>query len=496
MKAKYLFLPAIALLTACSQDDDATHSQQAYLGVEASVKTTRAAEVKTEFVQDDVIYLYVANGDNELKEYDHTPAVFDGAHWAIGKGGIPLQQNTSYNVWALYGARAGETVSATPGYRALPQREIMYATGTAVNTQSPTTHLEFHYALPRLTFRISRAQLETTEEMVLSELRLSNMPDQQYPVECYGIIDKYGHIGKPDASHSYKYLWLYPNDTLVAGKTVEIDVLAMPYDSIPLTAVLNLSINNKYREGKIKNVQWLPGMHYIYNVNLSDGSDLAITQTAIIPRTEENAGGMKLNGDFGSNSSNFTVGGIIGTPVDLGLSVKWADHNLGATYPQDLGKQVMWGDVTGNAQSDEFLYEIPLDKSGKTSSISGSEYDIATVQWGKGWRLPSEQEAKELIDNCSFTNTNQGGVYGCLITSKVSGYTNNRIFVPYQGKIQTSSGVTTDHIMFWMGEARYWSNYDIYYGQAFTFLGNYDNRTNYINQVIRTCYVRPVYSEN
>lgn len=33
--------------------------------------------------------------------------------------------------------------------------------------------------------------------------------------------------------------------------------------------------------------------------------------------------------------------------VDLGLSVKWATCNVGATSPQELGGLYGWGDVSG-----------------------------------------------------------------------------------------------------------------------------------------------------
>ena len=33
--------------------------------------------------------------------------------------------------------------------------------------------------------------------------------------------------------------------------------------------------------------------------------------------------------------------------VDLGLSVKWADRNVGATSPEDAGLYFQWGDTVG-----------------------------------------------------------------------------------------------------------------------------------------------------
>ena len=36
------------------------------------------------------------------------------------------------------------------------------------------------------------------------------------------------------------------------------------------------------------------------------------------------------------------------------------------------------------------------------STIVGTEYDIALQCWGKEWRMPTWEEARELIDSCKF----------------------------------------------------------------------------------------------
>lgn len=33
-------------------------------------------------------------------------------------------------------------------------------------------------------------------------------------------------------------------------------------------------------------------------------------------------------------------------------------------------------------------------------NISGTQYDIARAKWGEKWRLPTQQELKELSDKC------------------------------------------------------------------------------------------------
>lgn len=71
-----------------------------------------------------------------------------------------------------------------------------------------------------------------------------------------------------------------------------------------------------------------------------------------------------------------TVGGEVADAVDLGLSVKWASHNLGASSPEEDGGLYGWGDPTGN-RIDKYVPAAIYDKN-----ISGTKYDIARVHWG------------------------------------------------------------------------------------------------------------------
>ena len=57
--------------------------------------------------------------------------------------------------------------------------------------------------------------------------------------------------------------------------------------------------------------------------------------------------------------------------VDLGLSVKWADRNVGAASPEDYGLCFAWGETTGypNDGSHSFLWE---------TYTHGTNYDALT----------------------------------------------------------------------------------------------------------------------
>lgn len=66
--------------------------------------------------------------------------------------------------------------------------------------------------------------------------------------------------------------------------------------------------------------------------------------------------------------------------LDLGLSVKWASWDMGATKAGEKGGFYGWADPTGektSANEDEYPSANP------PACISGTEYDIARVQWGR-----------------------------------------------------------------------------------------------------------------
>lgn len=117
--------------------------------------------------------------------------------------------------------------------------------------------------------------------------------------------------------------------------------------------------------------------------------------------------------------------------VDLGLSVKWAGWNVGASSPEGYGKKYGWGDSTGNLTSSNLdLYPSdnpPLD-------LSGSSYDIARAKWGGDWRMPTFYEMVELVVKCKWVHSTYRGVKGM----KVIGPNGNSIFMPLAGSAPRS----------------------------------------------------------
>ena len=173
---------------------------------------------------------------------------------------------------------------------------------------------------------------------------------------------------------------------------------------------------------------------------------------------------------------------VAGEAIDLGLSVKWSNVNLGATKPDDYGDYFAWGETEPYYQ---FSYSWGTEwkwRYGKTAGYDESSYkwyngtyekctkycpsncvafwdgsgtpdnktnfsdydyedDAARVVLGGGWRVPTIAEWKELMDNCTWTWREQtynryGDVLqrsGMTIRSNMPGYTDKSIFLPAAG---------------------------------------------------------------
>ena len=128
----------------------------------------------------------------------------------------------------------------------------------------------------------------------------------------------------------------------------------------------------------------------------------------------------------------------VGEAVDLGLSVKWASFNVGATSPEDYGWYFAWGETEPKSN---YCWSTYFDSvNGNSSNFTkyatnkktqlDPEDDAAHVNWGGDWRMPTKTEQDELRTNCTWTWTTQNGVIGYKVTSKVNG---NSIFLPATG---------------------------------------------------------------
>lgn len=97
-----------------------------------------------------------------------------------------------------------------------------------------------------------------------------------------------------------------------------------------------------------------------------------------------------------------TIYGVPGTPVDLGLSVQWADRNYGAWTEKGEGIGLTWSDTITDKRDRQIAHP-----------------------WGREWKTPTGEQIIELMDKCMWhwqEETPQGYI--------VTGPNGNSIFMP------------------------------------------------------------------
>ncbi len=131
--------------------------------------------------------------------------------------------------------------------------------------------------------------------------------------------------------------------------------------------------------------------------------------------------------------------------VDLGLSVKWANMNVGADSPEDYGDYFAWGEVNSKRYYGEYSSYKHFDAKKyhkynfirfKGSTVDNmltleSSDDAASKQVGKGWRMPTEAEMTELLEKCVFSYATLNGTRGFWV--KNSNEQGDSIFLPMAG---------------------------------------------------------------
>lgn len=135
----------------------------------------------------------------------------------------------------------------------------------------------------------------------------------------------------------------------------------------------------------------------------------------------------------GGYTGKLAVGGTIAEAVDLGLSVKWAMHNLGASDELEAGAYMSWGELNEKQKYDDDNYKyynpILTTYTDIGEEISGTSYDASAVHWYNGWRMPTSEECKELMEKCSWEWIRIDKVNGY----KITGPNGNSIYLPAAG---------------------------------------------------------------
>lgn len=122
--------------------------------------------------------------------------------------------------------------------------------------------------------------------------------------------------------------------------------------------------------------------------------------------------------------------------IDLGLSVNWADCNLGANSPSEVGNLYAWGKLT---PKEKYTWENYRDwkYSGLYGPYKESHFmreihkievydDAVAFNYGDSWRIPTVDDFKELLTKCRWVPSKECGQYGY----RIYGTTGQSIFLP------------------------------------------------------------------
>ena len=149
--------------------------------------------------------------------------------------------------------------------------------------------------------------------------------------------------------------------------------------------------------------------------------------------------------------------------IDLNLpsGTKWFCCNVGATSPTEYGWYYAWGEMeekdTYNWNTYVYYNNMTSDDIG--SNISGSKYDVAYWKTYGQCCMPSEEQLKELYENCTYELTTLNGVKGMLF----SGANEASLFLPLGGYVNPSKVEAKGSLgRYWSGKRREEAQYANY----------------------------------
>lgn len=265
------------------------------------------------------------------------------------------------------------------------------------------------------------------------------------------------------------------------GNTVRTGTI----DITDYTVVCHLKINERYKElGVCYGIDSFPlvSNNKVSTTVLDDSNNYKLKlnnipfNTIIYYRAYVNTGTDIIYG----NIKSFTIEKRVTEEVDLGLSVKWAVFNVGATKPEEYGDYFAWGETESkndyswstykwckgsNLSLTKYCNESDYGNEGFSDKLTvlTPEDDVAHIKWGGDWRMPTKAEMDELNNYCTWTwynsdNTEFNGVAGYKVTSNKEGYTDRFIFLPAAGWRNGTDLYNTYNLGF------YWSSSLYVYG--------------------------------
>ena len=522
MKHKILSLAALGLLSvvSCTQEETFEESRITRVsaelpdfmeenGTRSQINVSASDGISYSWAIGDVLGIFPDEGDqvsfrltSSSLSADGKNATFDGGAWALKNGHtyysyFPFSYENfseSSSLSAIPVNYTGQSITEWGDTKNAGRYDFNAAGGTSSNSGALSFQFQRLGALLRV--KLTLPATATYQKLTLStdasvipvkgKVNLSASPIAYIPQTYASEMSvNLNNISGTKDQTAYVYLMLPPMTLLTQNKL--------------LTATLSYNNGSSATYSLCKAGNTTP--------HTPDFTANTIYKRDAVPQGI-NPGGEMSDGD--EEGGDGTLNGH--AYVDLGLSVKWATCNVGATAPQDYGSYFAWGETEDRAveKSDpnnpddtwfEFNYSVytcPFYKQigeyelgfpirGYTKYVPESyagtlgykgffdniteldlEDDAAYVNWGSGWRMPTDQQIDELRSECEWTWASLYGVNGY----KVTGPNGKFIFLP-------AAGCRDDSLLLNAGsDGLYWSNslrtdymefasaYDLYFNSS------------------------------
>lgn len=400
---------ALLALASCSNEDAGSLSPSAQDRVPLQVSVEDAATrgiITGTTLPDDCsyrIYAYSRNSETNYEALNNQ----SGSTVKYQKGVSRIDDNPIYlpedgsdvQVVALYGGITGSydylRVNKIELSEKAQEDYLVGVNTNKVNKTNPKANLTFTHVMSRVTLNIKRAK-DNTNSYKIPEVTINNLAAYAY----MNIEGGYPYISVVDNSQDFN-LPIKIDDYVLddSAKVITADFLVLPTEQENIT----VKLDGFSQEIKLPISNFQMGQQYSFNVVI------------------------------GKNKPEITESKH--EYVDLGLpsGTKWATHNLDVSRPnketasvEDYGSYCNWADPTGeNVYKDENT----LPSAIPPASICNTDYDIAHVQWGKEWSLPTKEMQYELRTKCTWEYVEINGVK----CGKAIGPNGNYIILPLGG---------------------------------------------------------------
>lgn len=409
MKTNKLLFAAAALmaLTACSSDEQ-TESMGQRVPVKLTCTTMDATETRAAqdlnqgtFATGETVKVRISNtGASEWTDYTFTTG---DAGTMSPASTVPYYPAGSQNIdiVAYYPATAGTSFTvatdqtADADYKA---SDLMFASVTDQAKQADAVNLAFSHKMAKLNVNITAGQGVSS----ITSISVLNVKPTVSFNQATGVVG--------EASGSATTIAMSNEGAaIIPAQTIDGGLLSIVTDKGTAT----YSVSNKaFTAGNL------------YTINITVNLRAVGTTTAITGWISE--GTVTVNPVVSIRTS----AGL--EAVDMGLSVKWANMNVGAEEDTDFGTYFAWGEcigytvvgnsytpVAGNLKTNftwatyslcngTFGNDGEINSLNKYNSRTDHGYvdnkevlelvnDAAAVNWAGSWRMPTKEEWAELV---------------------------------------------------------------------------------------------------